>query len=555
MASPQETSRSILREPLPEELQGAVARLKSLTAPERLRTNRWFWAMIGLAACGLALGGLAMHYALAAEAVVGLIAGVSIVFIFMVLCAVLVAGFRVRVLNVEFQVRKWIVRMMNGDLGARVMPTVRSGEISLLDDINVLGDMIGRMCKNVDQQSRLQMEQLAQKTRSLEILYDAAAGVNVLHDVNELLTRFLHTLCDMVKARAGLVRLMSEDRQMRLIATIGCDESVLARAVSLEQCLSGARAADELLIQTDVQQCEPGLHISAEAGCAALVTIPIRYSDRTLGVYHLVLESAALIEREDISHLFSSIGRHLGIAIEKARLERHARRLSIMEERTLLANELHDSLAQTLASLRFQITLAEETVAQSKDRTGIRQIRNIKEGLDQANSQLRELLAHFRTRMDERGLIPAIESIVERFRKETGIAAFFQNEIGESNLPPSLEVQVLHIVQEALTNVRKHSDAQTVRILLRIANNGKHHVLVEDDGQGIEEKVVSGPPGEHIGLSIMRERAARLGGTLSIESDPGEGTRVELQFDAPLLQRRARGRDDMNEQDADIAHE
>ncbi len=552
MNNPQDARRSFLRGPLPNELQGAVARLKALTAPQSLRASRWFWLVAGLTSSGLALGGLALYYTWATGAGIGIIVTVFASFLLMLFSTLLVVRLRARVLGAEFQVREWIVRMLDGDLDARVSPVGKGGEVLLLQDINVLGDMISRMCKNVDQQTRVQVEQLAQKTRSLEILYDAAAGVNVLHDVNDLLTRFLHTLCDMVQARAGVVRLMTEDGQMRLIATVGCDENMLARTVSLEQCLSGARAADEILIQTNAQLCEPGLHISTDAGCAALVTIPIRYSDRTLGVYHLVLASAALIEREDISHLFSSIGRHLGIAIEKARLERHARRLSIMEERTLLANELHDSLAQTLASLRFQVTLVEETVAQSKDRTGIRQIRNIKEGLDQANSQLRELLAHFRTRMDERGLIPAIESVVERFRKETGIAAFFQNEIVESNLPPSLEVQVLHIVQEALTNVRKHSDAQTVRVLLRAEDNGDHHVLVEDDGQGIEEKVVSDPPGEHIGLSIMRERAARLGGTLSIESDAGEGTRVELQFNVPL-QRRGRERDDLTERGTNSA--
>lgn len=552
MLNPHETSRSMLRGPLPAELQQAIARLKSLTAPEPLQVSRWFWLLMGLTSAGLALGALAMYYSFAMGAGIGFVFALSATLILLMLSAVLVAGFRMRVLNAEFRVRKWIVRVLEGDLGARVLPTVRSGEISLLDDLNVLGEMISRMCKNIDQQTRIQVEQLAQKTRSLEILYDAAAGVNVLHDVNELLTRFLQTLCNMVQARAGVVRAMTEDGQMRLIATTGCDGNLLARSVSLEQCLSGAHPADELLIQTDVQQCEPGLHISTDDGCVALVTIPIRYSERTLGVYHLVLESAALIEREDISYLFSSIGRHLGIAIEKARLERHARRLSIMEERTLLANELHDSLAQTLASLRFQVSLAEETVGESKDRTGIRQIRNIKEGVDQANSQLRELLGHFRTRMDERGLIPAIESVVERFRKETGIAAFFQNETGESNLPPSLEVQVLHIVQEALTNVRKHSDAQNVRVLLRCEDNGDHHVLVEDDGQGIEEKVVSDPPGEHIGLSIMRERAARLGGTLNIESDPGEGTRVELEFNVPP-QRPGREHDSLTERGADSA--
>ena len=549
MTNLQETSRSIFRGPLPDELQGEVARLRSLQAPQSVRASCWFWMVAGLTMNGLILGGLASYYSLSMGSGLGAIAALIFSLLMLLFSALLVVRLRARVLGAEFQVRKWIVRMVDGDLSARVSPAGQRGEGMFLQDINVLGDMISRMCKNVDQQTRVQMEQLAQKTRSLEILYDAAAGVNVLHDVNDLLTRFLHTLCDMVKARAGVVRLMMDDGQMRLIATVGCDESTLAHTVSLEQCLSGARAADELLIQTDVQQCEPGLHISSEDGCAALVTIPIRYSDRTLGVYHLVLESAALIEREDISHLFSSIGRHLGIAIEKARLERHARRLSIMEERTLLANELHDSLAQTLASLRFQVTLVEETVAQSKDRTGIRQIRTIKEGLDQANSQLRELLAHFRTRMDERGLVPAIESVVERFRKETGIAAFFQNEIGESKLPPSLEVQVLHIVQEALTNVRKHSDAQTVRVLLRAGSGGEHHVLVEDDGQGIEEKVVRDPPGEHIGLSIMRERAARLGGTLTIESDTGEGTRVELLFNVPPP-RRGHGHADSTERGA-----
>lgn len=413
---------------------------------------------------------------------------------------------------------------------------------TLLPEMHLLGEAFDRMCSSVDQQTRQQIDQLAQKTRALEVLYDAAAGIDVLHDLDELLTRFLHTLRDLVQARAGIVRLMNEDGSLRLIACEGCRADSAARVVSATRCLNGERFTDELLIQSDLNQCDVAQCAAVTPGTGAVVvTIPIRYSDRTLGAYNLLLDDAALVRREDISHLFSSIGRHLGIAIEKARLERHARRLSIMEERTLLANELHDSLAQTLASLRFQVSLVEETVGQSKDRTGIRQIRTIKEGLDQANSQLRELLAHFRTRMDERGLIPAIESVVERFRNETGIAAFFQNQIGESTLPPSLEVQVLHIVQEALTNVRKHSNAQNVRVMLRAEGNDSYHVLVEDDGQGIGEKVVSDPPGEHIGLSIMRERAARLSGTLNIESEPGEGTRVELEFHVqPQQQRRAR---------------
>ena len=153
-------------------------------------------------------------------------------------------------------------------------------------------------------------------------------------------------------------------------------------------------------------------------------------------------------------------------------------------------------------------------------------------GVDRANQELRELLAHFRTRMDERGLIPAIEALVEKFEQETGIIVFFQNETKEFKLLPALEVQVLHIVQEALANVRKHSQAENVRILIRSDNSGNYLVLVEDDGQGIKEVEKNARPGEHVGLSIMRERAKRLSGELNIESEPGEGTRVELTFHA-----------------------
>ena len=96
-----------------------------------------------------------------------------------------------------------------------------------------------------------------------------------------------------------------------------------------------------------------------------------------------------------------------------------------------------------------------------------------------------------------------------------------------------MEVQVFHIVQEALANVRKHSKAKNVRVLVRSDDEANYLVLVEDDGQGIQEPEVTARPGEHVGLSIMRERAEKLGGAFNIESEPGEGTRVELTFQAP----------------------
>jgi two-component system nitrate/nitrite sensor histidine kinase NarX len=93
-----------------------------------------------------------------------------------------------------------------------------------------------------------------------------------------------------------------------------------------------------------------------------------------------------------------------------------------------------------------------------------------------------------------------------------------------------LEVHLLHIIQEALTNIRKHSDAKNVRVLVRCSPQQLFHALIEDDGMGMASDISDAGPGEHVGLSIMQERANRIGATLSIESEPGEGTRVELEL-------------------------
>lgn len=202
----------------------------------------------------------------------------------------------------------------------------------------------------------------------------------------------------------------------------------------------------------------------------------------------------------------------------------------------MLAHELHDSLAQTLASLRFRVNLLQKTLSQEnapsddKDTNAQKEVEQIKVGLDEANFELRELLSHFRIRMDERGLIPATEGLVERFKNESHCQIFFQNECPELKLPPVLEVHILHIIQEALANIRKHSHANYVRILMSSGESPWFRLLIEDDGRGIEAEINNTVPGEHVGLTIMRERAQRIGAELSIESDPGEGTRIELRL-------------------------
>jgi two-component system nitrate/nitrite sensor histidine kinase NarX len=276
-----------------------------------------------------------------------------------------------------------------------------------------------------------------------------------------------------------------------------------------------------------------GAHRPADAqrDCVELVAVPAQYQDRVLGVYNLFLDRPLSAMGEDMPELLVSVGRHLGLAIEKARLEGEARRVAIMEERATIGNELHDSLAQSLIGMRLQVKLLGEHLGRQDYGRAQYEMRRLRRAVEQANDDVRELLTNYRLRIGEGGLAQTLAELVERFRRDTGIAVFFQNECASLELLPAQGMQVFYIVQEALANIRKHSGARNVRIML--ANEGDlYTVLIEDDGLGMAEGAGSAP-GEHAGLAIMRERTERLEGQIVIESEPGEGTRIVLMFNAP----------------------
>jgi len=430
--------------------------------------------------------------------------------------------------------RSWAMRMRGGNLSARI-PVPGHGEFAeLVKDINGLGMDLETLSRRMDDQVNKQTEQIEQKTRSLEILYDVAASINTSRNLDDLLHRFLSTLMEVVHARAATVRLLTDDMQMRLVSSIGLDEKIIKeeQLVPVNRCMCGkALQNGDLLIQSDISQCgEFAGQSFFDEDDIEMIAVPLQHAGKNLGVYNLFVEQHSLLEREDIKEMLTSIGRHLGIAIEKSRLDESTKRQEISQERTILSHELHDSLAQTLASLRFQARNLEDSLDHADNDTARHEVSQIQNGLDEAYTELRELLSHFRAPFDERGLISAIDNVIDRFRKETDILIFFQNQWDELHMPSTLEMQVLRIVQESLTNIRKHSKAHAVRVLLRMDENNDFSILIEDDGIGLKNRALNGKAGEHIGLSIMQERAKRLHGKLLFESEPGEGTRVILTF-------------------------
>ncbi|MFV1982370.1 MAG: histidine kinase [Thiohalomonadales bacterium] len=432
--------------------------------------------------------------------------------------------------------RDWSKKLHDGELSAR-LPDIPDTDFSVLFmEINNIASNLQELSEDMKSQVKKQTDFIKQKTQSLEIIYDVAASINAARDLDDLLTRFLHTLKDVVQARAAVVRLIGDDGNMRLVSSVGIDDDIIEkeRILPSKTCICGTAFDNgNVLYQDDMSKCGQLIGMPFfDNDNVTMIAIPLQYRDKTLGVYNLFVEKESLIRAEGMNELLTSIGRHLGMAIDKARLDNEAHRLSIMEERTSLAHELHDSLAQTLASLRFQVRVLDETLHLNDEAAVWQEMEKIENSLDEAYSELRELITHFRAPIDKRGLLPAIENLLDRFQNQTGIQTYLQREWDVTWLPAEIEVQVLRIVQESLANIRKHSQAHTVRVILH-SDPGEYRILIEDDGIGFNNEKQDLEYSEHIGLNIMDERAIKINGTVRIESETGEGTRVLLSFPHP----------------------
>ncbi|MGD2113363.1 MAG: histidine kinase [Gammaproteobacteria bacterium] len=441
-------------------------------------------------------------------------------------------------LNPLVEIRAWAAKLREGlHTDPIVAPPDRTFR-ELATDLNVIGK---RMTATNDSRSTVTPRAADLEEDSLKILYDVVSSINTAHSLDDLLTRFMYTLKRITRAHGATIWVNHNQQQTELGASSGIDDDLLLPdRHEFRRCLY-ERAATEgkIWIEEDLAKCEriAGRRLFEQDGIG-LVSVPMRYRGRVTGVINLFLDNGMLERIDSIRPLLTSVAYHISVAIERYYSEEENRAHLIREERIRIAHELHDSLAQTLASLRFQVRVLDETLHQGDESTTWQQLEWIENSLDEANTELRGLIANFRAPSYQRGLIETIEQIVSQFRNETGIRTYIQKDCSASAFTRDTETQILRIIQEALWNIRKHSQAKTVRILLRGANSEYCHILIEDDGIGINGQVY-GSPGEHVGLTIMRERASKIGGDLRIESEPGEGTRVILEIRNPAAGNRS----------------
>ncbi|MCK5648369.1 MAG: GAF domain-containing protein, partial [Gammaproteobacteria bacterium] len=508
--------------------------------PIRLKYSRLFLPLVTLGLLLIALSGLnflELNHIISNHS---LLLWLNLIFLLSGLFIIFRISFLIRhdLVTPFIHLRNWALQMKKKQYSAR-LPMPKKGEFAKLAvDINSLSDKLQSLSAEFQSEVDKQIHKVEEKNHSLNILYEVATSINRSEDLEDLLSRFLQMLVSLTNARAGTVRLRTDNDQLKMVASIGLNEQFVReeRFVPIKRCLCGTSLTQgSVECSVSIKNCTKlSGTMLFDGDDAEIIAVPLEHQGVHLGIYNLFIDKPNVYMSEDLSELLTSIGKHLGMAIEKARLDKDTRQHSVMKERTLLAHELHDSLAQTLASLRFQVTILEENILE-KIPVEREEVTRLHESIDEAYREVRGLITHFRAPMNKRGLIPALEQLISDFQSNHNIPIFFQNE-WSMDLKSEQEFQIVRIVQESLANVGKHSRARTVRILARspnsatLPNNKNCEILIEDDGIGMESPTMTNSLGEHIGLSVMEERARRIGGKISIETESGEGTQILLTF-------------------------
>ena len=214
----------------------------------------------------------------------------------------------------------------------------------------------------------------------------------------------------------------------------------------------------------------------------------------------------------------------------QARLVEHERALATFEERDRVARELHDSLGQVLGYAKMQAQAARGLLARQEWQQADQHLTQLVAVAQDAHADVREYILGARAGgVAEMEFLPSLEGYLRRFRATYGIAATLEasTELAGRALEPMVGAQLLRIIQETLTNVRKHARARAVRISLSLSD-GQAQAVVQDDGQGFLPAQFEAAEANTFGLRFMRERAHGVGGTVEVRSVPHEGTRVVI---------------------------
>jgi len=281
----------------------------------------------------------------------------------------------------------------------------------------------------------------------------------------------------------------------------------------------------EPLLVPDVSQ-EPRYYSLPEASkIRSELAVPLKTKEAVIGVLHVQSDHLNAFDESDLAVL-QSLAHQAAIAIENARLYEQAQQVATLEERQRLARELHDSVTQALYGVTLYAEAAARLLSSGNVDMAADHLRELRDTAQEALREMRLLIFELRPPvLQTEGLVAALQARLEAVEERAGLETEFKVE-GEGRLPPEIEGGLYRIAQEALNNALKHAQARRITVSLRQVQRAVA-LEIADDGIGFDPTTAREQGG--LGLRGMEERAAQLGSQLTVQSRPGEGTRVRVE--------------------------
>lgn len=441
---------------------------------------------------------------------------------------ILVTGY-VLVYEPVTQLKAAIQKIQQGDFNARVEHISNDEFGALGQGFNAMAERLQDMYRNLEHKVQEKTVELEDKRERLEALYDVTAMVANATSLDALAKCFSEKIVHIAHADGVAVRWSDHTHQRSImLAASGLPADLVEDENCLEagSCYCGAPVtiSDARIIPIHALHEHPKTHC-VQAGFNTVINVPIRLHENQMGEVSLFYHAIKSLSSSERS-LLEVLASHLASGMENIRLQGLERESAIFGERNLLARELHDSIAQSLAFLKIQVQLLRDTLKHGTPEEVQSVLSEIDLGVRESYGDVRELLVHFRTRTNEEDIEPAIATTLRKFEQQTGLKTQLNMQGHGLPLSPDIQIQVLHIVQEALSNVRKHSRASMVWLDVQQQPNWQFEI--RDNGIGFESSQSFDET--HVGLRIMQERANKINATLEIISKQTAGTSVLLSL-------------------------
>jgi nitrate/nitrite-specific signal transduction histidine kinase len=416
----------------------------------------------------------------------------------------------------------------------------------LLGELTVLGPREGRfdeadvrLLTTVAQQVGVAAEnarlfgETAARRREAETLYRLGTEITGVSDVQRVLELIVSSARDLLEGDAAILSLLEEGRGRLVVrAAAGLrSRELMGAELQPGHGLAGRVVQTGQPAVVGDYVTDPSItheldEVVRREGLRTFIGVPISARNHTIGCLAVGFRRVRPVGEDDV-RLAARVANQAAIAIENARLYERVQSLAILEERDRLGREMHDSLGQSLGLLNLKVKLVEDLIAGGRTREAGDELAQMRQTIREAYDEVRYAILGLRTSDAQEDLEVGLRVQVTRFREQFKLPVTFEVHGVIPPVPALAAVQISRIVQEALTNVRKHAQASSVGVVVSAAE-GQLQVRIADDGVGFDLQAVQAAAGARFGLETMRERAEGIGATLEVVSSPGRGTTVTL---------------------------